>query len=144
MQPGNQPQTTAWWTERRTLLAAFIGVIGLVLAIILYAALRPPAYIQSVNRCNLAPDQICLDVFIGFNSAVGNGTMHLLTVALQNGTQYWRMDYVHSHAFRPPEQLIWSVIIPVNATVINSFSFQFTLFVNGTPVDSRTVGWQGG
>jgi glycyl-tRNA synthetase alpha subunit len=121
-----------------------MGVIALVLAIILYAALRPPAYIQRVNRCNLAPDQICLDVFIGFNSVVGNGTMHLLTVAQQNGAQYWRMDYVHPHAFRPPEQLIWYVIIPVNATVINSFSFQFTLVVNGAPVDSRTVGWQGG
>jgi glycyl-tRNA synthetase alpha subunit len=121
-----------------------MGVIALVLAIILYAALRPPAYIQRVNRCNLAPDQICLDVFIGFNSVVGNGTMHLLTVAQQNGAQYWRMDYVQPNAFRPPEQLIWYVIVPVNATVINSFSFQFTLFVNGAPVDSRTVGWQGG
>jgi hypothetical protein len=70
--------------------------------------------------------------------------MHLLTVAQQNGAQYWRMDSVHPQAFHPPEQLIWGVIIPVNATVLSSYSFQFTLFVNGMRLDSRTVGWQGG
>jgi hypothetical protein len=133
-----------FWTVRRGMWATFLVVGMVLLAVILYAVTRPPAYIQAITRCNLAPNQICLEVHISFNNMVGNETMHLLAVALKNGTEYWRMDAVHPQAFRPPEQLIWGVIIPVNATVLSSYSFQFTLLVNGMRVDSRTVGWQGG
>ena len=133
-----------FWTERRALLGTFLVAGAVLVAVVLYAAPWRPAYIQSIGRCNLAPDQICFDVNIRFNSVVANGTMHLLTVALQNGAEYWTRDYGDYNGYTSYSELDWGVIIPVNATVINSYSFHFTLFVNGAQVDSRTVGWQGG
>ncbi len=143
MQPEPKP-SNSFWTERRSIVATFL-IVGVVFAaVILYTAPWRPAYIQSVDQCNLGVDQICFDVNIRFNRAVDNGTMELLAVALQNGSQTWNRAYVEYDGFSPPDELGWGVIIPVNAALITTYHFQFTLLVNGAQADARTVGYQGG
>ncbi len=136
-----------FWTDRRSVKAAWATIVigvAVIAAAILYAAPWRPAYIQSVSQCNLTSNQICLDVHIAFNRDVANGTLDLLAVALQSGVEVSRQEHVNPTGFVPGDELIWSVIIPVNGSVIASYSFQFTLFVNSAQVDSRTVGYQGG
>jgi hypothetical protein len=115
-----------------------------LLAVILVAAPWRAAYIQSIGVCNLAADQICFDVNIGFNSVVEAGTMYLRVVVLQDGATYYTREYVDYNRYTSYNPLDWGIIVPLNAEPVNSFSFHFTLFVKGAQVDSRTVGWQGG
>lgn len=115
-----------------------------VFAVVVYAAPWRPAYIKDVTQCNLGTDQICFTVNIRFNSAVDNGTMDILSVALRGDYIPWTNAQVDYNRHVPGDQLGWGVIIPVNGAVISSYTFVFTLLVKGTEVDSRTVGWQGG
>ncbi len=143
MQP-EPPRPKPFWTERRALWATFLVPILIAAGLIVYAQPWRPAYIQSVDRCNLGVDQICLDANIYFNRAVVNDSLRLLVVAFQNGTETSSDGYANPNSFSPPDHLVWSFIIPVNAAIITTYRFQFTLFVNDAQADARTVGYQGG
>ena len=132
--PKRKVARTAW------VVAVVVVAAIVVIATVAFLVLQPRANFLGITKTGTSGSSMFFDVTIRTQGAsIGEDRLHVNLQSVRGGATFDEVIYYNIGTIPAGSTFVWNVDILIDPLDEPSFTYQFTLQVNGTPVDSSTV-----